>query len=388
MKSCPKINYKQLNHFVFGDNRTDYLLGTHLKRFVGYSRNPEIRRAGASGGIITQCLVYLLESGRVNGAVVLKQGSPKPWLAEPIIATTKKQVVECSQSVYIPVDTNNILPQVNNFKGKLAFVGLPHQVAEMRRLQMEKHPAVEKIEYFLGPYFGTSIELDAVLSYLRSNGISSFNRIKELRYRDGEWPGYLRITFKDGRELKCPKFHYNYLIPFYVTLESLLSIDFTNELTDISVGDAWSPQFENKRQGFSILLARTKKGLSLLEQMKKNGLVILKPISRNDTVNMHAHMIDFKKRGSFIRIKWLKLLNKQIPEYDYHPKYIPMTRYATEMIICCIFLAGRTRLARWIIEKIPIGVTGNLFNILRKLWKSLSKSVKRKGLLEVKFEEL
>ena len=53
----------------------------------------------------------------------------------------------------------------------------------------------------------------------------------------------------DGKILKAEKFYYNYLIPFYITKGSLLSIDFCNELTDISVGDAWHPKYEKQGKG-------------------------------------------------------------------------------------------------------------------------------------------
>ena len=71
------------------------------------------------------------------------------------------------------------------------------------------------------------------------------------------------------------KFYYNYLIPFYITKGSLLSIDFCNELTDISVGDAWHPKYEKQGKGFSVIVGRSKKGINLLEQMEKEKSIFL-----------------------------------------------------------------------------------------------------------------
>jgi coenzyme F420 hydrogenase subunit beta len=383
-----QINYHALNQSTFNQNRSDYLLGQVEKGYLGYSTDSVIRKNGASGGVITQCLIYLLETKRIDGAVVLKQGSPKPWLAKPIIATTKQQILDSAQSVYIPIDTNKILDKLATYKGKVAYVGLPLQVAKIRQLQAEGDKAAQKISYVLGPYVGTGIELEAIKSYLRSNGVDSLTDIKELKYRDGEWPGYLRITLKDGREFRAEKFYYNYLIPFYVTYESLITVDFTNELTDISVGDAWNPKYVKQKQGFSVVLARSSKGLELLKDMKSKKLLSLKQLKRDEIVTMHAHMIDFKKRGSFIRIKWLKHLGQQVPTYDYAPKRIPLSRYGVELIISGIFLIGRIPLIRWFVEQIHITAIGSLFNFLRKTWKNLSKSTKRKGLMSVEFEEL
>ncbi len=60
----------------------NWLIGNYRSVCIGYSAVPEMRRRGASGGVITQTLLYLLEKGLIDGAVVVQQGRPKPWLAE------------------------------------------------------------------------------------------------------------------------------------------------------------------------------------------------------------------------------------------------------------------------------------------------------------------
>ncbi len=68
--------------------------------------------------------------------------------------------------------------------------------------------------------------------------------ITSLKWRAGEWPGYLEIKTESGRLIRSNKFYYNYLIPFFITRNSLQNMDFANEFCDLSVGDAWSPRFE------------------------------------------------------------------------------------------------------------------------------------------------
>ena len=88
--SCPGkgINYPSLVKSLFNSNVTDWRVGHYKNTYIGYSNKDQIREAGASGGVITTLLIYLLENNLIDGAITLKQGSPKPWLAEPIIATT------------------------------------------------------------------------------------------------------------------------------------------------------------------------------------------------------------------------------------------------------------------------------------------------------------
>lgn len=386
--ACPGrgLNYPELCQWVFGRQPEQWLVGCWRKAHIGFSLDPAVRRAGASAGVITQTLMYLLETGRVAGAVVVKQGSPRPWEAEPIIATTPKQVMECSQSVYVPVPVNTILPEMERFQGRLAYVGLPDQVASLRRLQQLGHPGALKVDYVLGPYCGMAMYQKAIESFLHSNGVKRLEDVAELRYREGEWPGYLQVKTHSGKVLRAAKFYYNYLIPFYVTRSTLYSVDFTNELTDISVGDAWHPKYEKEGKGFSVVLARTKRGEQLLDEMGTLGLVKLDEVSLQEAMSMHGHMLDFKKRGAFIRMGWRRRMGKAAPDYGYSPARIAPSRRLAEAVVYSVFLVCGSRAARKLVEFVPLSVLGPTFNVLRKMWKNMSKPTKRAGLRDYRVQ--
>ena len=50
----------------------------------------------------------------------------------------------------------------------------------------------------------------AIRSFLRGRGIKDSNKINSLKWRAGEWPGYLEIILGDGRVTRAEKFYYNY----------------------------------------------------------------------------------------------------------------------------------------------------------------------------------
>lgn len=385
--ACPGkgINYPDMCRFVFGRQPENWLIGCYRQVFVGYSALPAIRRAAASGGVITQVLLYLLEQNHIQGAVVVQQGRPQPWLAEPVIARSREEIIAASQSVYMPVPVNKLLDQMSAFEGRLAYVGLPDQVASLRYLQYLGHPGASKVDYVLGPYVGTNNYLESIESFLRSHGIQSLREIVELRYREGEWPGYLQIKTRTGQVLRAEKFYYNYLIPFYITHSTLMSVDFTNELTDISVGDAWSPRYEAQGGGFSVVVARSARGQQLLADMQARHLINLEELAVDQGLAMHGHMLDFKKRGSFIRMDWRRR-RQPVPDYGYRPEHIPLMRQLTEVVISGLFTVGATLPARRLVELVPLNIIGPLFNQLRKSWKNLSKPVKRKGLQSTRFQ--
>jgi coenzyme F420 hydrogenase subunit beta len=387
LSACPGygVDYPSLWQWLFDRHPENYLLGCFTKVFLGYSKDDAIRHGASSGGVLTHALIYLLEKDLIDGAVVLRHGEPEPWLSSPAIVKTKDELISARQSVYVPSPVNTILDEMTAFDGRLAYIGLPDQIASLRRLQQLGHPGAAKVEYMLGPYVGTSMYLGAIESFLRSNGVKSLEEIHALRYREGEWPGYLHVQTRSGKVIRSKKFYYNYLIPFYLTTSTLLSVDFTNELTDLSVGDAWHPNLEAQGEGFSVVISRTPKGQSLLEAMQQDEVLHLEEIAPEEALAMHSHMVEFKKRGSFIRISMRRLFGLAVPSYGYQPARIPIVRRVVEIFIVLALLFGRTRLARRLVELIPYQVLGPLFNALRKAWKAVSKPTKRRGLSEIAF---
>lgn len=381
--ACPArfCSYPALNKFTFQKIPENWLSGVVNTSYIAHAQDEDIRRNGASGGVITATLIHLLETKQITGAICLRLGKSFPHKAEPIIARTREEIMSCAQSIYSVTPVNTILDQLENEKGPLAYVGLPDQVASVRKLQMMNHPDAKKIKYIMGPYMGTQMYFEAIRSFLRSHSVKSEEEIISLKYRAGEWPGHLEIKLKDGRVLTAEKFYYNYLIPFFIASSSLQLVDFTNELTDISVGDAWSPQYEQQGKGFSVVLARSAVGNKIMREMQQQQKLVLEEIPLAKALDMHGHMLDFKKRGSFIRNSWKKVK----PEYSYFPRHIPFSRKIVERLLQLVFVTASMAWSRWLVEHLPLRIVGPLFNTMRKYWKSVSKPTKRKGLREMEF---
>ncbi|MFW5804968.1 MAG: Coenzyme F420 hydrogenase/dehydrogenase, beta subunit C-terminal domain [Bacteroidales bacterium] len=370
------------NHFYANPSHFHEYTGPYEKMFIGYATDEEVRRNSASGGLLSAVLIHLLDNKQIDGVVTLRMSKKKPWLTEPFIATTKAGIMEAAQSKYIISSVNEILPQMEAFNGKLAFVGIPPQVQSIRKLQKMNDPVVRNIKYIFGPFYGNTLYFSSVKSFLRSHGEKDHSKIKKLYFRYGEWPGSMRVEMQSGNVLELKKFHANYLIPFHVLKNSLYCTDFTNEFTDISGGDAWAPVYEERGKGFSMIIARSKNGLQIIEDMVKSGTLSVDPLSEEEAIKMHSHGYDFKKRGSFIRIKFRKLCGKQIPDYGYTLSGFGIKRHVMEMVISFLFMVLRTRLARWTVEQLPPGFIGKRFEKARNFWKRSTRKIKRENLAE------
>lgn len=387
--ACPGhgIRYGDLYRAHFGGLPQNWLLGSLLTVRTGHSLVPAVRAQASSGGVITQVLLYLLESKRIEGAILVKQGVPSPLEARAVVATSREEILACSQSVYIPVSTLDRLPELKAGKS-YAITCLPDQAAALRVLQHQGSKQAALIKYVLGPYTGTALYPGALTCFLRASGAGRDEPVVDLKWRAGDWPGYLEITLKSGKVLRSNKVYYNYLIPFFVTHTSLQGMDFANEFCDLSVGDAWSPDFERLGKGHSVVITRSAEMERILCQMMEHGFLSMEEIDPLEASAMHGHMIDFKKRGSYIRNRMRRRMRRAVPDHGLKPDPLPMSRVLVEIVISFLFAVGGTGFARWTIERIPPSVLGPVFNRLRLSWKALSRPTKRKGLRTLQMLEL
>jgi coenzyme F420 hydrogenase subunit beta len=383
LHACPgkDFNFKTYRELFFPDAPEFHLYtGPVWSISIAYSNIPEIRNSGASGGMISAILIWLLERGMIDGAVVTGMSDKQPWLTKTFIATTRTEILSASQSKYIITSVNEILPEIQAFKGNLAYVGLPPQIQSIRKLQEANDASVQNIKYLFGPFYGNTLHFSSVKSFLKAYGIKDYRNIVKLYFRYGEWPGNMRVEMIDGRIVQLPKFHANYLIPFHIVTNSLLCTDLSNEFTDISGGDAWAPVYEERGKGFSMVIARSQRGQQILDEMNREGLISFNAITIDEAITMHSHGYDLKKRGTFIRFRFRKYLGITNPDYGYEIKGFPFSRYFMEFVIDGLFILLGTAPARWLISQFPPSMVGNIFEKTRKIWKKATFSIKRENL--------
>ncbi len=384
-EACPGkgVDYPALYRAHYGRLPDNWLTGIVERVRTGHAADPSVRLAGASGGVITRTLQHLLESGRIDAAIVARQGEPTATEANPVYARSAETILQAAGSVYIPVPMLAALRDARDGE-RYAMTCTPEQAVALRWMQKAGDKRARQVHYVLGPYTGTALTPAALDYYVRSNGIPKSDPLVSVKWRAGDWPGYLELATRSGRILRSPKVYYNFLIPFFVTRTSLLSMDFCNEFADLAVGDAWSPAFEAKREGMSVVVTRTPAMEAVVAEMSAAGLLAMEDADPLAASDMHGHMLDFKKRGGYLRGRFRHALGLAAPDYGYRPERVAPSRCAVELVISSIFLVARTRFARWCVCQLPERWLGPAFNRLRLGWKALSRPTKRKGLADYK----
>lgn len=380
LSACPgeSVDFRALNDQVMGGTPDDMLLGEARAWYVAWASDPEIRAAGASGGAITAIAGHLLDAGIVQGIACLIDDPDRPLLPRPVIVRDRETLRMSQQSKYSIAPLNTILREIADFDGHVAMVALPDQVHSLRKLEALGHPVMAKIALILGSYCGAIQHFTAVSRFLRKHGIRDLDKVVRVEYRAGAWPGKLRVTLRDGRTLELDKFYANYMTLFYSMERSLLCVDLSNELADLSFGDAWATRYEERKEGFSLVAVRTDRGEAAFLACLDGGVIGVETSSRDDAVAMHAHGLYNKKYAVWSRIRLRRWMGGPVPVYGYEA-VCTARQQSVGLFIALVFWFGRTGIARAAIQALPLELTGLVFQWTRKRWRNATRPDHRAG---------
>ena len=339
--------------------------GIFQKMSIGHATTREIRENASSGGVITQLLVYLLEKKEIKGAIITVTDPKKPWKAIPILARTKEEIINGTQSKYNISPVNQVLRQLRKIDGKFALVGLPCHVHAIRKLAEIDRSLSEKISPIVGLYCNMTLETEASTDLTEISKVSPCD-IQKLEYRSGKWPGGIAVKLKDDTSKKLHKGHikdaFNILHRLYYPKRCLYCIDGSNELADISIADPW---MKDKRgnypytQGSSLVIVRTDLGRKILDMAQKDGALFLEDISSDSFLDLNLLMMKKKRKMAFVRVEKLKNKKMLFPNYN----TTLTTTYKdifNERFVSLTLIFGRFKFTRKLALRIALSPIGSL----------------------------
>ncbi len=292
------VDFKRLNLETFGHQPDDMLLGNYINCYTGYAADEAARFHCASGGMVSALLVYALEKGLIDGALVTRMRKDSPLETEPFIARSKKEIMEAARSKYCPVAANTALrAALKSAEGdRLAVVGLPCHLHGLMKAGEQNRKLRDSIKLRLGLFCGASATFAGTKFILTRMGINPED-VAGLEFRGKGWPGGVNIRLKNGES--------RFLIHSQaVTLWSLFFIprrcrqccDGAAEMADISFGDAWGlARYAKDSKGASTIISRSRAGEALLHKARLAGAVIVEDSSAADMLESQHGMIYRKK---------------------------------------------------------------------------------------------
>ncbi|HJH25406.1 MAG TPA: hypothetical protein C5S37_01250, partial [Methanophagales archaeon] len=320
--SCPGkyFDFDNFNLGIFDKKPENILLGNFINCYLAHATDREIRYNSASGGLVTSLLIYALEKGIIDGALVTRMKKDNPLESEPFIARTKGEIIEASKSKYCPVPANVALKEIVESKEgeKFAVVGLPCHIQGIRKAERVNKKLREKIVFHLGIFCSHTDSFRGTKLLLRKLSIKD-KEVKKISYRGEGWPGKIQINLKNGdqRYISNQSSLWNIIFNsfFSTPTRCLLCNDLTAEFADISFGDPWLPEIVSKEQvGKSIIISRTKQGEDLLNATNSDRYIESSQIEPEKVIQSQRNFLHFKKVNLGERVKLRRLFGKKSPQ--------------------------------------------------------------------------
>lgn len=340
LKVCPfsekVINEDILGKELFG-NKENILhqdsIGYFRNTYVGHSTNDAIRLNSASGGIATQLLNSLLKNKAVDYAVcVLPNKAEFPEIFAYQFVEHVDDIVNNAKSVYFPVEASRVIRKIISLRqAKIAFIGLPCTIKGMRnaiKLLPTKFTGKEIIfigltcggmrsaaysEYLLMKHTKDPVEITSINFREKKIGGRSSDKGYKFNYWNNE-NEHASITLWD---------HKNYWYEEYFKLNSCsFCDDIFAELADISLMDAWLPEYYSDWKGNNLIITRSQYFDDYILNLQANKKILIENIDYDKVILAEKGLIKIKKDGLQYRLYKIKNKDYWKPPKRVRPKKI------------------------------------------------------------------
>lgn len=347
------INLCELSQSYYNhkDTQENKLAGRYLRCFIGHSEDFALRKKAASGGTLSQFLIWLLENKKIDGTIVTCFDKEMPLKVKCIIARSKEEVLSSIGSKYGPVSMHEVLPIIKKSDyRRLVVVGLPCHVHSLRKLMLKDKSINEKIVGVFSLFCSGSQTINYTEYILKQCG-GDINQLEYLAYREGSPTGMKA----KGKGFDFFKEYGKYNMPLKSTFyprRCLLCVDMFGELADINFGDIHIEDKKIAGTGINGIIVRSQYWLNLLEEAFNQRAIELKEISIDNMLNRRMMAKAKKERNaSFVRL--LHSIHIPAPIYDSSFNSSLSPKYALRYIIMRTKqYVGKHRLLWFLLPKI------------------------------------
>jgi coenzyme F420 hydrogenase subunit beta len=289
---------------VWGHLPENGMLGETLETWAAHSCDLPERQRAASGGVVPALLRMLFDDGSISRAYVLGT-NPEARDGTGRIITSMAQFLPAHGSHYHPFDFGMELKRFLAERGPFAFVGLPCQVAAMRQMLQTSDALREDCKMLISLFCGGINSFRGVRYYLERFGIQERD-IANISYRDGDWPGRLKVGLRNGATRVIPRVRGNsramvmhYMAAFqgfWMLKRCRICPDQVGDFADIAVGDPHSRRFREMSAksaggGYSAVVLRSPIGRALFQRAVKQGYVTKVPMSADEVVESQGYTL-------------------------------------------------------------------------------------------------
>jgi coenzyme F420 hydrogenase subunit beta len=284
-QTCPQYesSLSKAENLVFGKERKSVEeFGIYRRLTVAQAKDDRILKVCQDGGVTTALLLYALENGLIDSAIVAGKNQEKPFYPVPKLATTREEILECAGTKYFYSPSLLALNEVvKQKKVNVAFVGTPCQIRAIRKIQMaglKKYTA--PLKFLIGLMCSECFTYEGLME----KHIHEKLDIEPINIRKINIKGKMLVTTDSGVTA----------IPLadvkqYARKSCGVCDDFSSELADISVGGLGL-------DGWTFTIIRTEKGEELFSNAEETGIITTKKIDGETNAINLLQKLSRKKR--------------------------------------------------------------------------------------------
>ncbi len=246
------------------------LIGDYIAAFVGKSAIDKVK--GQDGGVVTSLLLYAMDHGLIDAAIVTQKDEREPWKPVAKIATSSEDILKSSGSVYSHSRTVEALVEaIDKGYRSIAFVGTPCNIDAVAKMQMQPFGLLHlfmKVKILkVGLFCMDSFYHDGLKEFFEVKQGIPLSSISKMSISAGKF----NIIYDGDKTAGWPVKD----LDKYRSTSCHYCRDLTSELADISVGSVGSPD------GYSTILVRSGVANELLEDAMEDGYLTLQPLDRD-----------------------------------------------------------------------------------------------------------
>jgi coenzyme F420-reducing hydrogenase beta subunit len=290
-------NENQISKKLFSsitDIKYNEKVGYYLNAYAGYVKEGDYRENASSGGFGTWIFKELLDRKLIDGVIHVKENknSDDGILFNYGISSSIEEICEGAKTKYYPVEFSEALKYVKANPGRYAFIGVPSFVMSLRLLQELEPVLRERVIFTVGLICGhqKSAKYTEAIAWqcgIKPGDLEYINFRKKLKDAPpnnyiaelvGKVNGEKVTIVKNMKELIGT----NWGQGFFKIKASDYTDDVMNETADVTLGDAWLPDFINDTKGNNVILTRNTIIDEIIIEGQKSDKISVKEMNIND----------------------------------------------------------------------------------------------------------
>lgn len=304
--------------FLTTSPKHDKEVGRYINTYVGYS--DKYRMTSSSGGLATYIAEQLLIRGEVDAVAMVQSTGHTPDRFDFRLITNPKDLTKGSKTKYYPVTYARILEEIKVFPGRVAISGVGCFIKAIRLLQYYEPVFRDKIVFTIGIICG-GVKSAFFSDYLAQKaGCKGEYRNPEFRVKSHNNNNALDYSYA-CTDAESDQVHLLRMRTvgdmwgsgYFKANACDFCDDVTTELADVSLGDAWLPEYQKDDNGHNVVVTRSKTADDIIQEGIKSGDLVATELKFDRFLRSQRGSFNHRHKGLKYRVEKAKKKGHLVP---------------------------------------------------------------------------